>query len=368
MPTLKLEFLPPDPGHSQGFSLGLAGELALDEGQFMAVQAGPPAAWQAGAEPLPTLLLLHGGPGGQTRPASLTPWDGLPLRWIAADQRGCGRSRPPGERQGQTLDALVADLEALRRALDLSAWGLASGSWGCRLALAYAARHPSRVSGLWLRSPFLGSLAETQRYIAPWRRWLGEAGRAALGPAAVDALEALYAAPADPALAAAAAAGELPASLDEPRLARVWQAFDEAQSAAGGLDARPELRADPALWTDTPADAEAERARMRSWAIHALHGLQAWGGACSGPQAGAGAWVEARALQVLALGPRAIVGGRADACCDPAVVDGLARLWPDAVVDRVEGAGHRMGDERLAPRLQASAQAWARRWLATARP
>lgn len=359
MSPLKLEFLPPNRGHSPGFTRGLPFELPLANGQTLGGLAGPEDAWAPGAVPRPTVVLLHGGPGGQTRPLSLEPWLDGPLRWLAPDQRGCGRSRPAGTRQGQTLAGLLDDLEALQRALDLPHWALASGSWGCRLALAYAARHPRRVQGLWLRSPFLGSLAETRRYIAPWRRWLGAAGLAALGPAAVAAVEALYAAPPDAAQAAAAAAGQLPGELDAPRLARVWQAFDEAQSAPGGLAAQPTVQADPACWSAPGPDPEQVEALHRAWALHALHGLQAWGSAGRGAACARGAWLEVEALDPQALGPIAVVGGQADACCDPAVVEGLARCWPTATVDRVPGAGHRMGDPLLAPRLQASARVWA---------
>lgn len=361
MSAPKLEFLPPDRVDSPGFTRGQRAELPVGGGHRLACWVGPEP---DGAEAdRPTVLLLHGGPGGQTRPESLTPWAGLPLRWVAVDQRGCGRSTPAGERRGQTLTALVDDLEQLRQALGLGAWALAAGSWGVRLALAYAARHPGRVQGLWLRSPFLGSLAETRRYIAPWRRWLGAAGLAALGEPSVAAVEALYAALPDPRLAAEAAEGRLPAPLDRLPVARLWQAFDNAQSAAGGLaaQAQPELPAERLAALLAPPSGPADASLQAAWALHALHGQQAWGGARTGEQAGLGAWVEARAIADRLPGPVAVVGGRADACCDPAVVDGLARLWPQAVVDRVDGAGHRMGDALLAPALRRSACAWAAR-------
>lgn len=355
MSAQSVGFPPTDGGHSPGFSRGVEHVLPVDAGhRLWWIEGGagidrPPA---AGA---PVVLVLHGGPGGQTRPATLDWWDGLPLRWLALDQRGCGRSTPAGHPSGQTLAALVADLEQLRRAAGVDRWALAGGSWGARLALAYAVRHPQRLSGLWLRSPFLGSQAETARYIAPWLDWLGPAGRAALGPSA-EAVAALYRGTAEAAWRAAARAGQLPAVLDTPALVAAWQAFDDQQSAPGGV---PEQgvdgsRLDPARLAPAAAPSEAARA---AWRIHALHGLQAWG--CDDAQ---GAWSEARQLATLGLpGPVALVGGDEDRCCDPAVRDGLAALWPQAPCTRVPGAGHRMGDPRLAPALAASARAWALR-------
>lgn len=94
---------------------------------------------------LPAVVLVHGGPG---------LWDYL--GGVAAliddatvvyrfDQRGCGASDPSDD---QRFDRHVADLDKVRAALGLEAWAVVGHSFGATLALAYAARHPSRMSHL----------------------------------------------------------------------------------------------------------------------------------------------------------------------------------------------------------------------------
>ncbi len=76
-------------------------------------------------------------------------------RLVLFDQRGCGKSRPHGELRENTTWDLVADIEALRTHLAIERWLVFGGSWGSTLALAYAERHPERVSELVLRGIFL---------------------------------------------------------------------------------------------------------------------------------------------------------------------------------------------------------------------
>jgi len=69
------------------------------------------------------------------------------------DQRGCGLSEPRGLaslKQNTTWD-LVRDIEKLRTHLEIDAWAVFGGSWGSTLALAYAEKHPSKVTTLILR-------------------------------------------------------------------------------------------------------------------------------------------------------------------------------------------------------------------------
>ena len=72
------------------------------------------------------------------------------------DQRGSGRSEPLGETKANSLSDLLNDMEMIRRHLGLERWALFGGSWGSTLALAYAEAYPEHVSGMVLRSPFLG--------------------------------------------------------------------------------------------------------------------------------------------------------------------------------------------------------------------
>jgi proline iminopeptidase len=75
---------------------------------------------------------------------------------VLFDQRGCGRSLPRGALQHNTTDALLKDIETLRRQLGIARWLVVGGSWGAGLALAYAAAHPQACLGLVLRGVFLG--------------------------------------------------------------------------------------------------------------------------------------------------------------------------------------------------------------------
>lgn len=339
--------MPADPVHalhSQGFTRGREHRLARPGGVSLWWIEGGVGVDDAGPPAVPTVLVLHGGPGGQTRPPTLGWWDGLPCRWVALDQRGCGRSTPAGGLEGQSLAGLVDDLEALRRHLGLARWSVAAGSWGVRLALALRERAPGSLAGAFLRSPFLGSLAETRRYIAPWRRWLGEAGQGALGAPAVDAVEALFSAP-------PGATPQALQALDRGDIARAWSDFDELQSAPGGAAACPDARAEPVRWT-LPLPPAREAALRDSWRVHAWHGLQAWG-----REDGAGAW-PTLPDEAAWGGPLSLVWGADDACCDPAVAQRLATAWPDARARAVPGAGHRMGDPAMAPVLAAEARAW----------
>lgn len=128
-------------------------------------------------------LLLHGGPGSGCQPGMLAPFDLRRQRVIAVDQRGAGASRPHGRVPGNHLQALVADLEALRRQLGLQRWALLAGSWGTVVALAYARQYPQRVQRLVLRGAFgltrreVGGLLEVRA--TRWRL----PGGAALWPA-----------------------------------------------------------------------------------------------------------------------------------------------------------------------------------------
>ncbi len=100
------------------------------------------------------VIVCHGGPGGGTTPSMRRYFDPVKYRIVLFDQRGCGKSRPNAELGGNTTWDLVADMEKLRRRLDIEKWQVFGGSWGSTLALAYAQTHPSRVTELVLRGIF----------------------------------------------------------------------------------------------------------------------------------------------------------------------------------------------------------------------
>jgi pimeloyl-ACP methyl ester carboxylesterase len=73
-------------------------------------------------------------------------------RFVVYDGRGCGLSdRAVGE---LSLEVFVADLEAVVDGLGLERFALLGSSMGAPIAVAYAARHPERVSRLALHGGF----------------------------------------------------------------------------------------------------------------------------------------------------------------------------------------------------------------------
>jgi len=62
----------------------------------------------------PTVVFLHGGPGGSTRPDHRRFFDPKSYRILLFDQRGCGRSVPHASTEDNTTQALISDMEKLR--------------------------------------------------------------------------------------------------------------------------------------------------------------------------------------------------------------------------------------------------------------
>jgi proline iminopeptidase len=114
------------------------------------------------------VVFLHGGPGGGTDPAYRQFFDPAAYRIVLFDQRGCGRSTPHvadgADLSVNTTDRLLADIEMLRDHLDVERWQVFGGSWGSTLALAYAQKHPHRVTELVLRGIFLLRRSEIDWY------------------------------------------------------------------------------------------------------------------------------------------------------------------------------------------------------------
>jgi len=101
------------------------------------------------------VLFLHGGPGAGCVPYHRRFYDPEIYRIILFDQRGAGLSTPHAELEGNTTQALIADIEAIRQDCGIEQWLVFGGSWGSTLALLYAQAHPQRVSGLIVRGIFL---------------------------------------------------------------------------------------------------------------------------------------------------------------------------------------------------------------------
>ena len=89
-------------------------------------------------------------------------------RVVLFDQRGCGRSRPHAgdpatDLSVNTTHHLLGDIERLRRHLGVERWLVFGGSWGSTLGLAYAERHPERVTEV-----VLIAIATTRRHEVDW--------------------------------------------------------------------------------------------------------------------------------------------------------------------------------------------------------
>jgi proline iminopeptidase len=110
----------------------------------------------------PPVVFFHGGPGAGVSPLHRRFFDPAFWRVVLFDQRGSGKSTPLGELRENTTSDLVADTEKIREHLGIEKWLVFGGSWGSTLGLAYAERHPERVTGLILRGIFLGRKSELE--------------------------------------------------------------------------------------------------------------------------------------------------------------------------------------------------------------
>ncbi|HKX18831.1 MAG TPA: prolyl aminopeptidase [bacterium] len=132
-------------------------------------------------------LVLHGGPGSGSTPWHRRLFDPAVYRVVLFDQRGCGRSTPhagdpTANLTTNTTAHLLGDIERLRRHLGVDRWLVLGGSWGGTLALAYAERHPDRVSEIILFGVTTGRHREFD--------WWFRGGAAVLFPAEWERLRA----------------------------------------------------------------------------------------------------------------------------------------------------------------------------------
>lgn len=111
------------------------------------------------------VLYLHGGPGSGAGEDTRQFFNPEFYRIVIFDQRGSGRSTPLGEIKDNTTPHLIADIETLRKMLDIDQWLVFGGSWGSTLALMYAECYPGPVLGLILRGIFLGRPPEIKWFL-----------------------------------------------------------------------------------------------------------------------------------------------------------------------------------------------------------
>jgi proline iminopeptidase len=112
------------------------------------------------------LVIVHGGPGASHD--YFLPWL-LPLarhnRVVFIDERGSGKSEKLEDVKQYTVENMVEDVEAVRRALDLGRINLLGHSYGGVLAQAYALKYQSHLRHLVLCSTFSSTSAMNQVFV-----------------------------------------------------------------------------------------------------------------------------------------------------------------------------------------------------------
>ncbi|WP_446038873.1 prolyl aminopeptidase [Streptomyces sp. SID1121] len=286
-------------------------------------------------------LVVHGGPGSGCGPTMRRYFDPARYRVVLFDQRNCGRSTPHAsdpatDLRHNTTDHLIADMERLRVHLGIDKWLLYGGSWGSTLILAYAERHPERVSEIVISAVTTTRRSEIdwlyrgagQIFPEEWERFRDGGvpedernGDGAGGDGGGDLFELL---------AAYARLTESPDPAVRERATADWCAWEDAV-----LSQEPHGSARP--YSDRPP--AARLALVRICAHYFSHA----------------AWLEEGALlrgaDRLAGIPGVLVHGRFDLGGPLVTAWELARAWKDARLVIVEDAGHKGSvTERLAVR------------------
>ncbi len=262
-------------------------------------------------------VFLHGGPGSGCRPTLCRLFDLERFRVIAPDQRGAGDSTPKGCLENNTTQDLVADLETVREYFGIERWLVVGGSWGALLAVAYAEAWPERVSGIVLRSFFLGGSDDLLRaFVTLPQAIYPELYTAFIAHLPEDEraepLTAYYRRILDPDPAIS-----LPA-------AYVWHDYERALS-----ELRPEVLPDLAASARAAFDKDRPRpATPRMEAHYFSHDCFLRPGQLLD------------AAGRLGDIPGVIVQSRYDLLCPAVASYALSRRWPRGLVRMVNGAGH----------------------------
>ena len=278
-------------------------------------------------------VFLHGGPGGGIDPTHRRMFDPARYNVLLFDQRGCGRSLPHAELEANTTWHLVADIERLRVLMGVERWLVFGGSWGSALALAYAEKHPDRVSELVLRGIFTLRRFELEWYYQhgasllfpdKWERFLEPIPVAERG----DMMAAYRRRLVDPDMKV------------RVRAARAWSLW-EGETITLLPDA--ERTAQHSDETFAVAFARIEN----HYFVNA-------------------GWLEEGqlirdAVRLRSI-PAVIIQGRYDIACPAISAWDLHRVWPEADFRLVEGAGHAFSEPGILRELIAATDRFAADW------
>jgi len=287
--------------------------------------------WEYGASDGLPVVMLHGGPGAGSSPATVQGLDLTRWRVLRFDQRGCGESVPHAATEHNTTARLIDDLEALRTHFGVERWAVMGHSWGSCLALAYAQAHPERVTALRLSGVFTARRAEVDwwfhgvRALFPdhWREFANHVPEAERG----DLLAAYHRRLMDPDPVV-----HLPAAL-----------------ALRGFSARTQtFRPDPAhiARLTEPARALAVSRLFTQYCAH-------------------GAWLEEgqllREVERIRQIPAAIVQARYDVVTPAVTAFDLHEAWPECEFQIVNDGNHTTGEPEVCEALAAAAAGLAAR-------
>jgi proline iminopeptidase len=238
-------------------------------------------------------------------------------RAVLFDQRGCGRSTPHAsdprtDMSVNTTEHLLEDMERLREHLGVERWLLYGGSWGSTLVLAYAERHPERVSEIVILGVTTCRHAELDwLYRGVGRFFPEEWERFRNGVPASERDGDL--------LAAYARLLEDPDADVRAKAVSDWLAWEDAVVSL-------EEKGKPNAYSDRPPDAQV--AFVRTCAHYYSNR----------------AWLEdgvlLRDAHRLAGIPGVLIHGRLDLGGPLATAWELARAWPDAELRVIEDSGH----------------------------
>jgi proline iminopeptidase len=282
-------------------------------------------------------VVLHGGPGSGSSPGARRFFDPNTYRVVLFDQRGCGQSKPHASDRRtdlsvNTTEHLLADMERLRQHLGIDRWLIFGGSWGSTLGLAYAERHPRRVSEI----VFLG-VTMTRRSEIDWlyrgvgplfpEEWARFQGGVPELERDGDLVEAYY---------------RLLNSSDSAVRDRAAKDWHEWEAALLSVD--PQVMPPP-QWSEP----EFRLARARIVTHYFRHN----------------AWLEEgillREADALSGIPGVIVQGRLDLSSPPLTAWELARVWSESELVLVSGAGHSSADPGMSEAAIAAIDRFARR-------